>query len=71
MITDVTLQTLVNKKQYETAFGLLSSKGEIKYDSKYTDGGQRVRVLGGRYHKFNWAATMINGIVTALELNHV
>ena len=36
MITETTLRTLVNKKQYDTAFIELSRKGQVTFDTRYT-----------------------------------
>lgn len=70
MITETTLRTLVTKKQYDTAFMELSKKGEVTFDTRYTDGGDRVRVMGGTYHdKFSWNATVVNGIIKELMLS--
>lgn len=67
MITETTLCTLVNRRQYDTAFMELSKKGEIKFDTRYTDGGDRVRIMGGTYHnKFSWNTTIVNGVIKEL-----
>lgn len=70
MITETTLRTLVNKKQYDTAFVELTRKGEVRFDTRYTDGGNKIRVIGGTYHdKYSWSATMINDTIKDLLLN--
>lgn len=70
MITETTLRTLVNKKQYDTAFVELSRKGQVTFDTRYTDGGNKVRVIGGTYrNKYSWSTTMINDEIRDLALS--
>ena len=70
MITETTLRTLVNKKQYDTAFVELSRKGQVTFDTRYTDGGNKIRVIGGTYRdKYSWSTTMINDTIKDLTLS--
>lgn len=70
MITETTLRTLVNKKQYDTAFVELSRKGQVTFDTRYTDGGNKIRVIGGTYcDKYSWSTTMINDTIKDLTLS--
>lgn len=70
MITEATLRTLVTKKQYDTAFVELTRKGEVKFDTRYTDGGNKIRIMGGTYRdKYSWSTTMINDEIKDLMLS--
>lgn len=68
-LTANTIKTMIHQKFYNSAFEELSRSGTIEFDTKFKNNGQRMRVLGGKYHHHSWAATVLDDSVENLEFD--